>query len=100
MKIRALIVLLVLVALVVPTFSTMAQDEVELRILWYNDGNEGDVMRDLLDRFEEDNPGISVELDVVAFADIHNILQAQVESGTEAPDLARVADTARFRPST
>lgn len=79
--------------------SAQAQEDVELRILWYNDGNEGEVMRDLLDRFEEDHPGITVELDTVAYADLHNILQAQVEAGgDEAPDMARVTDTARFRP--
>ncbi|MCI0709001.1 MAG: extracellular solute-binding protein [Chloroflexi bacterium] len=93
------IALLLAIALVAfaATPATEAQDGVELRMLWYNDGNEGDVMQDLLDRFEEET-GISVELDTVAFADLHNILQAQVEAGGgEAPDLARVADTARFR---
>jgi len=97
---RTLLVLILLVVLVLSaTLSpAMAQDEdVELRMLWYNDGNEGDVMRDLLDDFEDANPGITVAIDVVAYGDIHNILQAQVEAGDEAPDLARVTDTARFR---
>ena len=31
-------------------------DAVELRFIWYDDGEEGAVMRDLLDRFEADNP--------------------------------------------
>jgi alpha-1,4-digalacturonate transport system substrate-binding protein len=93
----ALLLAIALAAFVV-TPATEAQDDVELRILWYNDGNEGDVMDDLLSRFEEET-GVSVELDTVAYADIHNILQAQVEAGGgEAPDLARVTDTARFRP--
>jgi alpha-1,4-digalacturonate transport system substrate-binding protein len=101
MKKRIWIVLILIIALVVPTIATttQAQDSVELRILWYNDGNEGDVLRDLLDRFEAEHEGITVEIDTVAFADIHNILQTQVEAGgSEAPDMARVADTARFRP--
>lgn len=93
----ALLLAIALVAFAV-TPATEAQDGVELRMLWYNDGNEGEVMQDLLDRFEEET-GISVELDTVAYADLHNILQAQVEAGGgEAPDLARVTDTARFRP--
>ena len=79
--------------------NALAQESVELRVLWYNDGNEGEVMRDLLDRFEEENEGITVELDTVAYGDLHNILQAQVEAGgEEAPDMARLTDTARFRP--
>lgn len=98
MKIRAFIMALLVVALVIPSSLTLAQDNVELRILWYNDGNEGDVLRELLDTFEAENPGITVEIDVVAYADLHNILQTQVEAGgAEAPDMARVTDTARFR---
>jgi alpha-1,4-digalacturonate transport system substrate-binding protein len=62
---------------------------------WYDDGNEGQVMRDLLDRFESENPGIKVVMDTIAYADLHNILQAQVEAGTP-PDLARITDAQRF----
>ena len=40
---------------------------VEVRIMWYSDGNEGDVMRDLLDRFEKSNPDIKVMLDRVPY---------------------------------
>lgn len=100
MKLRKLFMLMVLVALMVPMFATTdAQEEITLRILWYNDGNEGEVMRDLLDRFEEMHEGINVELDTVAYGDLHNILQSQVEAGgADAPDMARVTDTARFRP--
>jgi alpha-1,4-digalacturonate transport system substrate-binding protein len=73
-----------------------AQDEpVELRFVWYEDGNEGEVIRDLLDRFEAENPDIRVILDTLPYADLHTSLQTQVESGTP-PDLARVNDVARF----
>jgi len=100
MKKRLLLVLAVVSVLVLGLAiqPTSAQDTVELRMLWYNDGNEGDVMRDLLDRFEAENPNIKVVLDTVAFADLHNILQAQVEAGgSEAPDMARITQTPRFR---
>lgn len=66
-----------------------AQDPVELRFMWYSDGNEGEVMQDLLDRFEADNPDIDVVLDVVAYTTILEQLPIQVEAG-EGPDLARV----------
>lgn len=97
MKLRTLLMLLLVVALALPASLSLAQDEpVTLRIMWYNDGNEGDVLRDLLDRFEADHPNIKVEIDVVAYADIHTTLQAQVEAG-DPPDMARFTDTARFK---
>jgi len=71
------------------------EEEIELRMMWYDDGNEGEVMRDLLDRFEEEHPNIKVVMDTVAYSDLHNVLQAQVEAGTP-PDMARVTDMARF----
>ncbi|GAB4419603.1 MAG: ABC transporter substrate-binding protein [Anaerolineae bacterium] len=97
MKVRTALMFLLIVALALPSASLWAQDQVELRILWYNDGIEGDVLRELLDRFEAENPGIKVTIDVVAYADLHNILQTQLEGGSAAPDMARVTDTARFR---
>ncbi|MBM3134227.1 MAG: extracellular solute-binding protein [Chloroflexi bacterium] len=69
---------------------------VELRMMWYNDGNEGEVMRSLLDKFEAANPGIKIKMDTVAYADLNKVLQPQVESGTP-PDLARITDLARFQ---
>ena len=32
--------------------ASAAMAETELRMMWYNDGNEGEVMQSLLDRFE------------------------------------------------
>jgi alpha-1,4-digalacturonate transport system substrate-binding protein len=69
---------------------------VELRMMWYNDGSEGDVMRAILDKFEAANPGIKVKMDTVAYADLDKVLQPQVESGTP-PDLARVTNLARYQ---
>ncbi|MBO6720200.1 MAG: carbohydrate ABC transporter substrate-binding protein [Roseitalea sp.] len=65
--------------------------ETELRITWYNDGNEGEVMRDLLDRFEEANPDITVVLDTVPYKAILESLPVQLAAG-EGTDLARVTD--------
>lgn len=93
MKFRLFFVLVM--ALTFSAMSVSAQDTVELRLVWYNDGNEGEVIRDLLDRFEADNPDIRVVMDTIPYADLHTTLQAQVEAG-EAPDLARVNDVARF----
>lgn len=67
-------------------------DGVTLRITWYDDGNEGEVLRDLLDRFEADNPDITVIIDTVPYATgILETLPIQLAAG-EGPDMARVTD--------
>jgi alpha-1,4-digalacturonate transport system substrate-binding protein len=73
-----------------------AQEPVELRFTWYNDGAEGDVLREQLDAFEAANPDIRVVLDVVAYNVVLEQLPLQVEAG-EGPDLARITDFAAFR---
>lgn len=99
MKIRRFLVLGLLLVMVLSAFgSASAQEDVELRILWYNDGIEGQVMRDMLDRYQEANPGVTVVLDEVPFADIHNLLQTAVEGG-DVPDIARITQVPRFRES-
>ena len=65
--------------------------ETELRMTWYNDGIEGEVMRGILDKFEADNPDIKVTLDVVPYKAILESLPVQLAAG-EGPDLARVTD--------
>lgn len=83
------VVLLALLVVVLGVGATVAQDPVELRFMWYSDGNEGEVMQELLDRFQADNPDISVVLDTVAYSAILEQLPIQVEAG-EGPDLARI----------
>lgn len=72
--------------------SLTAFAQVELRMTWYDDGNEGQVMRDLLDRFEAQNPGIRVIIDTVPYAaGIQQSLPLQLAAG-QGPDLARITD--------
>ena len=52
MKLKALIMVLLVATLGLGVFAAQGQDVVELRMTWYNDGNEGDVMRAVLDKFE------------------------------------------------
>lgn len=68
-----------------------AAAQTELRMMWYNDGNEGEVMQGILDRFQEANPDITVTLDVVPYKSILESLPVQLASG-QGPDLARVTD--------
>lgn len=71
------------------TASVLAQTN--LRMTWYNDGIEGEVMQSLLDRFEKANSNIKVTLDVVPYKAILESLPVQLAAG-EGPDLARVTD--------
>lgn len=79
-----------LLTLVLLTNTALAQ--VVLRMTWYDDGQEGVVMRELLDRFEAANPDIVVIMDTVPFAaGILQSLPLQLAAG-QGPDLARIVD--------
>ncbi|MCL4251415.1 MAG: extracellular solute-binding protein [Anaerolineae bacterium] len=82
--------------MLVGVLAVHAQDPVELRITWYDDGNEGTVLRDILDRFEAENPDIRVVVDTVAYNTILEQLPLQVEAG-EGPDMARVTNFDAFK---
>lgn len=92
MKLRKLFMVLLVVALALPVAAIQAQDDVvELRMVYYTDGNEDVVTRELLDRFEAENPDIRVVMDVVAYNTILENLPIQLAAG-EGPDMARVTD--------
>ncbi len=80
--------MLVLLAALMGGMTALAQTH--LRITWYNDGNEGQVLQDLLNKFEAQNPDITVTLDTVSYAQgILQSLPLQLASG-QGPDIARV----------
>ena len=63
----------------------------ELRFMCYSDGNECEVYDDVLDRWEEANPGATVVVDTVPYQAILENLPVQLAAG-EGPDLAKVTD--------
>lgn len=69
----------------------LAQAQTTLRMTWYSDGAEGEVMKDLLARFEAKNPDVKVVLDAVPFKAINETLPVQLAAG-QGPDMARVTD--------
>ena len=75
----------------------IAAAQTTLRMTWYSDGNEGEVMADLLRRFEEKNKDIKVILDQVPFKAINETLPVQLASG-QGPDIARVVDIGGVAP--
>lgn len=68
-------------------------EPVTLRYLCYQDADECDVTRDLLDRFEKQNPDIKVIVDKVAFSVIRDQLETRLQAG-EGPDMARTTTLA------
>lgn len=81
----------ILGALAASLLATSAAFAGDVRIMWYSDGNEGEVIRDILDRFQKDNPDIKVTLDNVAYKVIQEQLPIQLEAG-QGPDIARVTN--------
>jgi alpha-1,4-digalacturonate transport system substrate-binding protein len=63
----------------------------DVRIMWYSDGVEGEVLKDLVARFMKDNPGINVILDNVSYSVVREQLPVQLEAG-DGPDIARVTN--------
>ena len=68
-----------------------AAAETELRFQCYGDGSECEVWREMLDRFEGENPGVKVVIDKVDYSAVLESLPVQLEAG-EGPDIARVTD--------
>ncbi|MCY3718141.1 MAG: ABC transporter substrate-binding protein [Anaerolineaceae bacterium] len=91
MRLLAMVALLATLVLVL-ALPGVAQDVVELRMTWYTDGNEDEVMRDLLDRFEMEHSDIRVVMDNVSYQEgILGALPVQLAAG-EGPDMARVTN--------
>ncbi|MDP2087505.1 MAG: ABC transporter substrate-binding protein [Gemmobacter sp.] len=69
----------------------------DVRMMWYSDGVEGEVMKDLVARFKAENPGINLILDEVAYKVVQEQLQIQLEAG-QGPDIARVTNIKTLAP--
>lgn len=63
----------------------------DIRVMCYQDGNECDVTAALAKRFEAQNAGTKVILDVVPFKTILEQLPVQLAAG-QGPDIARLTD--------
>jgi alpha-1,4-digalacturonate transport system substrate-binding protein len=82
---------ILLVALAVGLMSSTAAIAGDVRVMWYSDGVEGEVIKDLLDRFMKENPGINVILDDVGYKVVQEQLPVELEAG-RGPDIARVTN--------
>lgn len=73
------------------TFGAASVSAQEISYMCYNDGNECEVAREIFDRFEAANPGVTVKIDTVPYKAILESLPVQLAAG-EGPDFARVTD--------
>ncbi|MBB2709480.1 UNVERIFIED_ORG: hypothetical protein GGE53_001092 [Rhizobium etli] len=71
--------------------SSVAAHAGDVRIMWYSDGGEGAVIKDLLSRFSKANPDVNVILDEVSYDVVKEQLPVQLEAG-KGPDIARVTN--------
>ena len=69
----------------------VAVSAAEIRVMCYQDGNECDVTAEIVKRFEAQNAGTKVILDVVPYKTIVEQLPVQLAAG-QGPDIARVTD--------
>jgi alpha-1,4-digalacturonate transport system substrate-binding protein len=68
-----------------------AASAADIRVMCYQDGNECEVTAEIAKRFEAQNPGTKVILDVVPYKSIVEQLPVQLAAG-QGPDIARVTD--------
>ena len=78
----------VVAAIIAVPFSALAAD---IRVMCYQDGNECEVTAEIAKRFEAQNAGTKVILDVVPYKTIVEQLPVQLAAG-QGPDIARVTD--------
>ena len=71
--------------------SSVAAHAGDVRIMWYSDGGEGAVIKDLLSRFSKANPDVNVILDEVSYDVVKEQLPVQLEAG-KGPDIARLTN--------
>ena len=91
MKARFSQIGLAVVAAIAALAAPVSASAADIRVMCYQDGNECDVTADLAKRFEAQNPGTKVILDVVPFKTIIEQLPVQLAAG-QGPDIARVTD--------
>ncbi|WP_308721946.1 ABC transporter substrate-binding protein [Paenibacillus polysaccharolyticus] len=66
-----------------------------LDFLWFSDGKEGEVIKEVIKEYEQSNTNVKINLIEVGFKDIQTKLKTML-SGGKPPALSRVTDTGSF----
>jgi alpha-1,4-digalacturonate transport system substrate-binding protein len=69
--------------------------KVTLDFLWFTDGVEGEVMKDIIKDYQAENKNVEIKLIEVAYADFTTKLKTMIAGG-KPPALARITDTGIF----
>src|SRR5690606_11255489 len=67
-----------------------AKKNVQLDFVWFSDGVEGEVMRNIVADYKVENPHVDVQLIEVAYNDLPTKLKTMI-SGGKPPALARIS---------
>ncbi|MEQ6376761.1 sugar ABC transporter substrate-binding protein [Bacillaceae bacterium S4-13-56] len=67
-----------------------SSDVVTLDVIWFSDGNEGEVFKEITDKYSEDHPNVKFNIIDTPYDDLFNRIRTRV-SGGDAPDLARIS---------
>lgn len=94
-RITSLVVLIATV-LMIGIVPTLGQDATEVVFACYQDGSECEVLENLIEDFEAENPDIDVVINDMGYTAIDEQLPIQVEAG-QGPDIARVTNFAIYK---
>jgi alpha-1,4-digalacturonate transport system substrate-binding protein len=77
------------------TIGTDNEKKVTLDFLWFSDGVEGKVMKEIIKDYQAKNQNVEIKLIEVAYQDLDTKLKRMIAGG-EPPALARITDTGNF----
>ncbi len=86
---KKLLLILLALGLMTAGLGALAQEEVTLTVLWFNDANESEVFENTVADYLEANPHVKLDMQVIAFSEFEQKLKLMI-SGGNAPDLARL----------
>ncbi len=86
---KKLLLFLLVASLLLGITGALAQEEVTLKVLWFNDANESEVFEQTVQDYLEANPHVKLDMQVIAFSEFEQTLKRMI-SGDSAPDLARL----------
>ncbi|MGD6816073.1 ABC transporter substrate-binding protein [Metabacillus sp. 113a] len=71
------------------------EGKVRLDFMWFSDGGEGEVMKEIIENYEKQHPEVDINLVEVAFKDVKTKLKTMIAGG-KPPALVRINDTYEF----
>jgi alpha-1,4-digalacturonate transport system substrate-binding protein len=100
-EMRKVIIFAIVISLLIPMAlfaggkQEGAQEMQVIRFVWFTDGPDKPAIEGLVADYEAANPNVKVELSIVPFGELNQLLTTQASAG-QAPDVARVTEPYRF----